>query len=87
VARGALAGVLEKIEEGDQDEPYDHPQGEIPEIRVHFGPYGAAVGGPRLPISSLLLKVKIGARRYEANKKSFTVSRPDYGGASGLSGR
>jgi hypothetical protein len=53
VARRALAGILEEIEEGDQDKPYDHPQGEIPEIRVHFGPYGAAVGGPLLPISSL----------------------------------
>jgi hypothetical protein len=31
----ALARVLEKIEKGDQDQADDHPQCEIPEIRVH----------------------------------------------------
>ena len=34
-AGDALAGVLEEVEEGDQNEPDDHPQREITEIRVH----------------------------------------------------
>ena len=41
VAGGALSGVLEQIEERDQDQPDDHPQGEITEIRVHRVPFDA----------------------------------------------
>ncbi len=49
-AGGALSGVLEQVEKGDQDKPDDDPEGEIPEIGVHWHPIrgstGRAVGHP-----------------------------------------
>ncbi len=41
LAGGALAGILEEVEERDQDQPDDHPQRKITEVRVHARPLSA----------------------------------------------
>ena len=66
-AGGALARILEKVEEGDQDEPDDHPERKIPEVGVH----SLSLRQPRhgLPAPGLkALDTKIGSRCPYANK-------------------
>jgi hypothetical protein len=41
VADRPLPGILEKVEERDEDQADDHPQGEIAKIRVHSVPFDA----------------------------------------------
>ncbi len=67
-ARDALAGVLEQVEKGDQNEADDHPQGEIAEIGVHPLSLGHAAEEPPAPVFGPSLTIKIGLGRYEANK-------------------
>ena len=46
LAGSALPGILEQVEERDQDQPDDHPQRKITEVRVHARPLSARGNGP-----------------------------------------
>jgi hypothetical protein len=45
LAGGSLARILEEVEERDQDQPDDHPQRKVSEIRVHARPLSAPGAG------------------------------------------
>ena len=68
-----LSGVLEEVEQGDQDEPDDDPQGKIAEIGVHSRPFGSTGGSRRSPSKASGLLRKIGTGRYEANKTFISI--------------